>query len=178
MDETDLSAQRTEASKDPRFSQADVDEGRPGGDPVAPGEGTPSTVGVIAPLLHPRRRAPAVGPVRSRQTFNALRRSSDRGRAGPLTVTYSMQKSWSRSEVAYAISRQVGSAVVRNRLRRRLRSIMAEVGPSLPIGAYGIRAGHGAPELGFDELKVAMRRALDKVGNRAVMAQTAQETLK
>jgi ribonuclease P protein component len=175
MDETDLSAQRAQASKDPRVSQADVDKGRPGGDPVAPGEGTPSTVGVTATPDGSRRRATGVGPVRSRRTFEALRRSSARGRWGPLTVTYSMQKSWSRSEVAYAIGRQVGSAVVRNRLRRRLRSIMADMAPSLPVGAYGVRAGTGAPDLGFDELKVAMSRALEKVGDRAAMSTIALE---
>jgi RNase P protein component len=56
---------------------------------------------------------------------------------------------------------------VRNRLRRRLRSIMAETAPSLPIGAYGIRAGAGAPELGFDELRAATVRAVEKAGGRA-----------
>jgi ribonuclease P protein component len=172
MDETDLSAQRTQACEDARLSQKDVDQSRPGGDPVAPGEGTPSTVGVIAPPLRPRGSA-AVGTVRSRRTFEALRRSSVRGRSGPVTVMYVVQKSWSRSEVAYAISRQVGSAVVRNRLRRRLRSIVAETAPSLPVGAYGIRAGAGAPELGFDDLRTATVRALEKAGSRA--ASTASE---
>jgi ribonuclease P protein component len=166
MDETDLSAQRTEACEDARLSQEDVDQGRSGGDPVAPGERTPSTVGVMAPPLRPRGVS-AVGRVRSRGTFDALHRSSVRGRSGPVTVTYVVQKSWSRSEVAYAISRQVGSAVVRNRLRRRLRSIMTEMAPSLPVGAYGIRVGVGAPALGFDELRAATVRALEKAGGRA-----------
>ena len=64
--------------------------------------------------------------------------------------------------MAYAINRQVGSAVVRNRLRRRLRAIMAEQAPSLPAGAYVVRTGPGGPSLGFDELKVAMSQALEK----------------
>jgi ribonuclease P protein component len=175
MDETDLSAQRTEACEDAWLSQKDVDQGRSGGDPVAPGEGTPSTVGVIAPPLRPRGVS-AVGTVRSRRTFDALHRSSVRGRSGPITVMFVVQKSWSRSEVAYAISRQVGSAVVRNRLRRRLRSIMAETAPSLPVGAYGIRAGAGAPELGFGELRAATLRALAKAASRAAVAAAGPET--
>jgi ribonuclease P protein component len=62
--------------------------------------------------------------------------------------------------VAYAINRQVGKAVTRNRLRRRLRSILAGQAPGLPAGAYLVRTGHGAPQLTFDELKVVMTQAL------------------
>ncbi len=64
--------------------------------------------------------------------------------------------------MAYAINRKVGNAVVRNRLRRRLRAIMAEQAASLPAGAYVVRTGPAGSSLGFDELKVAMSRALEK----------------
>ena len=45
--------------------------------------------------------------------------------------------------VAYAIGRQVGPAVVRNRLRRRLRAAVREIDRStggLPTGAYLVSA--------------------------------------
>jgi len=164
MDETHVSAERTETGQDARLPQADVDEGRPGGDPVAPGEGTPSPVGVTG------RTGPetALAPIRSRHTFEALRRSRRRGRSGPLTVVFVPQSTWSRCEVAYAINRKLGNAVTRNRLRRRLRSILAGLAPSLPVGAYLIRTGPGASHLAFDELKVAMSQALDQVARRIV----------
>jgi len=38
MDETDVPTQRAQARQDARFPQADVDQGRTGSDPVAPGE--------------------------------------------------------------------------------------------------------------------------------------------
>lgn len=41
--------------------------------------------------------------------------------------------------VAFAIGRRTGSAVARNRLRRRLRSMLEELDP--PSGAYLIGAG-------------------------------------
>jgi ribonuclease P protein component len=154
MNETYVPTERAQTGQDPRLPQADVDQGWTGGDPVAPGEGTKSTVGVSA----------GVGSIRSRRTFEALKRSTCRGRSGPLAVSFVEQPAWSRPEVAYAINRQIGSAVVRNRLRRRLRAIVSEQAASLPVGAYVVRTGPGGTSLGYDELRVAMSQAL----NRAV----------
>jgi ribonuclease P protein component len=160
MHETYLSTQRTQTSEDPRVPQAHVDQGRPGGDPVAPGEGAPSPVGVTS------GRGPLT-PVRSRHTFEDLRRTRIRGRSGPLTVAFVPQITWSQCEVAFAINRKLGNAVTRNRLRRRLRSILTERVVDLPPGAYLVRTGPEAPHLAFDELKVAMNQSLDKALRRA-----------
>jgi ribonuclease P protein component len=56
----------------------------------------------------------------------------------------------------------VGNAVVRNRLRRRLRAIVSEAVPNLPIGAYMVVASPGGPGLRYEELKVAMSRAVER----------------
>ena len=141
MDETHLPTERTETGQDARIPQADVDQGRTGGDPVAPGEGAPSAVGVTVGRPPARRSGTGTGTIRSRRSFEAVRHGASRGRSGPLTVSYLEQPSWSRLQVAYAINRQVGSAVVRNRLRRRLRAIVSEQAASLPIGAYVVRTG-------------------------------------
>lgn len=55
--------------------------------------------------------------------------------------------------VAYAVGKRVGGAVVRNRLRRRLRAAISDVGHSLPPGAYLVAAANDATELSFEELK-------------------------
>lgn len=167
MDETHLSAKCAQAGEDPRLSQADVDEGRPGGDPVAPGEGTSSPVGLMVGRSSVPGPYGGVAPIRSRRTFEALRRTRARGRSGPLTVAFVAQTTWSGREVAYAINRQVGNAVTRNRLRRQLRSILAGQAPTLPAGAYLVRTGPDAPQLAFDELKVAMSQALGQATRRA-----------
>ena len=104
--------------------------------------------------------------IRSRRTFELLKRSSSRGRSGPLGVSFVEQPAWSRPEVAYAINRQIGSAVVRNRLRRRLRAIVSEQAASLPVGAYVVRTGPGGTSLGYDELRVAMSQALERAVGR------------
>jgi ribonuclease P protein component len=83
-----------------------------------------------------------------------------------LTVLFLEQKSWSEAEVSYAINRRVGTAVVRNRLRRRLKAIMTELAPSLLAGAYVVRTGPDSSTLGYEELRVAMSRAVEKATRR------------
>ena len=59
--------------------------------------------------------------------------------------------------VAYAIPRATGPAVVRNRLRRRLRAIVREL-PFEP-GEYLISAAPGAAELPYAQLRGHVREA-------------------
>jgi ribonuclease P protein component len=59
--------------------------------------------------------------------------------------------------VAFAIGRAIGSSVVRNRLRRRLRAVLtspsaANSGTQLPAGWYLIGARPGIAELSFAQL--------------------------
>ena len=63
----------------------------------------------------------------------------------------------SAPRVAYAVPRTVGSAVVRNRLRRRLRAVTATL--DLSPGAYLISASPAAAGLSFDELAGHVREA-------------------
>lgn len=60
--------------------------------------------------------------------------------------------------VAYSVSRKVGSAVVRNRCRRRLRAIAAEASDDLDAGAYLLVVGPEVASMTYGELK---RRVVD-----------------
>lgn len=60
--------------------------------------------------------------------------------------------------VAYAIGRKVGGAVVRNRLRRRLRAVLADLQPG--SGAYLVAASPQAADVQFGELKIFVNTAL------------------
>ena len=53
--------------------------------------------------------------------------------------------------VAYAIPRAAGPAVVRNRLRRRLRAVVREL--PLEPGDYLVAASPGATDLSFHQLR-------------------------
>lgn len=73
-----------------------------------------------------------------------------------------------RAGVAYAISRKVGTAVVRNKVRRRLRAAAAELD-----GQRGLRAGWylvivhpNAAPASYAELRDALAEVLEKAGAR------------
>ena len=68
------------------------------------------------------------------------------------------------SRVAYAIPRTVGPAVVRNRIRRRLRAIVVDLDrrpQGVPIGDYLVRVSPGAAESSYDELQRYLTGAID-----------------
>ena len=113
-----------------------------------------------------RRGRPGIGPVRSRETFADLRRSSSRGRSGPVSVSFVERPEWDRPQVAYAVSRKVGNAVQRNLLRRRMRAIMSQQAEKLQVGAYIVQSNPDGRSLEFNELKVAMSQALEKATSR------------
>lgn len=109
---------------------------------------------------------PVTWRIRDRATFEALRRSGARARRGPVTVSYAPVGSAPRARVAYAVGRQTGKAVTRNRLRRRLRAAVDQV-PGLAPGAYLVAAGQGAVGMGFEELKEQVARAMTSASGRA-----------
>ena len=86
---------------------------------------------------------------------------------GPITVTFVETGSTDPPRVAYAVGRRVGGAVERNRLRRRLRAIVQELGAELGPGAYLVGAGRGAASQSFGELKDTVSQALQDVSGRS-----------
>jgi ribonuclease P protein component len=63
---------------------------------------------------------------------------------------------------AFAVGRAVGPAVVRNRIRRRLRAILREedVAGRVPAGSYLVRADRDAAALGYQELRALLADVL------------------
>ena len=64
-----------------------------------------------------------------------------------------------RFRVAYAVGRRSGGAVVRNRIRRRLRAAVGQAGHLAP-GAYLVSAGPAAADMGFEELTKTVVQAM------------------
>ncbi|WP_436794070.1 ribonuclease P protein component [Actinospongicola halichondriae] len=117
-------------------------------------------------------RAPAA--VSRRRDFASLGASRSRGRSGPVRVVHAPNPVSPDDEpvdpdhraVAYGIGRSVGNAVVRNRVRRRLRVLMREcldeglLGP----GQFLVSVGPGVVSLEFGELRTHLRSALAELG--------------
>jgi ribonuclease P protein component len=91
--------------------------------------------------------------IRDRATFEALRREGRRTRRGSLSVTY-VPADDGPPRVAYGIGRKVGPAVVRNRVRRRLRAAARALAAdrALRPGAYLVTVGPRAAEASAAEL--------------------------
>jgi ribonuclease P protein component len=91
--------------------------------------------------------------IRERRDFQRLQREGRRTRAGVLWCTYVLDPTIQPPRVAYAFGRAIGPAVVRNRLRRRLRAALRQRGlpPGLfLIGARSTVAARSGAELMFD----------------------------
>ena len=109
-----------------------------------------------------------IGRIRSAKTFERLRRNGRVVRHGVLEVRYLLDGENGPPRVAFAVSRSTGSAVVRNRLRRRLRAVMRELAgaprpAALPSGDYLIRPRRHAAAVGFARLRRDAQRVLERI---------------
>ena len=93
---------------------------------------------------------PRLGRVGDRSTHAALRRSRRRGRSGPVGVTW-LDDGALPPRVAFALPRRLGTAVFRNRLRRRVRAALDDL--DLGPGTYLVTVQPPAAELPFPQLR-------------------------
>lgn len=118
----------------------------------------------------PRTALGLIGRISDRATFDALRREGRRARRGPVTVVHLSGSGDVR--VAYAIGRKVGPAVVRNRLRRRLRAAVRELdrsGGGLAPGAYLVALRPEAAHRTYDQLRHDLDRAISSAAGTPVV---------
>ncbi len=112
---------------------------------------------------------PTLWRVTRRSSFDALRRSGRRVRQGPLTVTWLPPNEGERAappRVAFAIGRAAGNAVIRNRIRRRLRAALQDqrARGALPSGTYLLSGAASLASMPWSELTAALTAALDATG--------------
>lgn len=87
-------------------------------------------------------------------------------RADPLWCSFVPDQALQPPRVAFALSRALGSAVTRNRLRRRLRAILHDI--DVPPGLMLIGAKPAASELTFDELTTVANTLIDRLIDRLI----------
>ncbi|HEX4433420.1 MAG TPA: ribonuclease P protein component [Acidimicrobiales bacterium] len=111
--------------------------------------------------------ARTVGRITRRAAFAELQRSRTRGASGPVRVTFlpaPAEEPGVFPQVAYAIGRHCGGAVVRNSLRRRAREVVRAASPTLPRGTYLVRLEPSAATLGASTFRADVASALAKAG--------------
>jgi ribonuclease P protein component len=112
---------------------------------------------------------PVTGRIRSQQTFAALRRPAGRGRSGVVRAAFVPPTAGDRATfplVAYTIGKRCGTAVRRNRIRRRLRAAVAVAAPDLAAGSYVLGADPTAGAVPFVELVDAASHAMREAARR------------
>jgi ribonuclease P protein component len=150
-DEADLSAEQSGACAPARFPVADGDTGRPQRD-SRPSQSRPQEAVGLTTLAARRdflaanagKRAPMPG-------FVLLVRARDDGDPS--------------MRIGYTVTKKIGNAVVRNRMKRRLRALARELLPESGIrGADHVLIGrNGGVERDFAQLRSELRKALAKV---------------
>jgi RNase P protein component len=151
MGEATVPAEQPAAGQAAWVPASDVDSSRPGHHQGAARQGPGSPVGLI-------------WRIQDRTTFGALRRAP-RVRRGPLTVAWLEGDSREPPRVGFAINRRVGGAVVRNRLRRRLREAARRAG--LAPGVWFVSAQGGAVEASRGELEGWLGKAAEALAGVA-----------
>lgn len=153
MREADLPAQQPEAQEEARLPRPDEQPCRPG-DPEGPS----------APWPGPARRL--TRRVKGRATFRALTRAP-LARRGPLTLRAAVAHD-GVAGVAFAVGRDVGHAVARNRLRRRLRAAIRDLETELEPGvSYLVGAGREGLTMSYPELVSTTRRLVREARRHA-----------
>ena len=115
--------------------------------------------------------------LRDSDAFRRTVRSGRRARSGAL-VTHLLQADSAGAgpvRVGFVVSKAVGNAVVRNRVRRRLRHLVAPLLPTLPAGSeLVIRALPASASMDSAELGAELARCLERArgADSPVMART------
>ena len=111
-----------------------------------------------------------VGRITSRAALADAQRARARGACGPVRAAFAPVDEMTPGvfpQVGYAIGRRCGSAVVRNRLRRRARAVVREEASSLPRGAFLVRLEPGASSLSAAQFRHDLTEAMHRAGEAA-----------
>lgn len=99
--------------------------------------------------------------IRTNGHFRYVYRKGKRA-SGPAMVAYYVKAG--RLQAGFSVSKKVGCAVVRNRIKRRLRESFRALMPELRRGNYVFSAKDEAARADYWQLHQEMRQLLSRVG--------------
>lgn len=95
----------------------------------------------------------------SKKSFAELSELGKRKSSANLSILY-RTSSGREIKIAFAIGKKVGKAVVRNKVKRRLKSVVRELSDGIPGGEYLVIAKPGISAKSFAELRGELRAIL------------------
>lgn len=162
-DEADLSTEQPRAGAPAWLSRADGDAGRPHGDSRPPQSRPQEAVG-LGPAL-PDVPVAGLETLTRRADFLA----ANAGRRAPMPGFVLLVRERADADpamrIGYTVTRKIGNAVVRNRMKRRLRALARALLPEAGVrGADHVLIGRqGGIERDFALLRAELARALRKL---------------
>lgn len=155
--QTDLSAQEEKEKEGPRLPGPHEDPGGASG-PKGPATKRTQAVGSISRFMERRYR------LRENEDFQKARREG-RSWTQPLMVLCVLPNSLSHSRFGFSVSRRIGKATVRNRVKRMMRETVrrriSEIPPGQDLVFIARAPIAGAP---FPEVEAAVERLLSQAG--------------
>ena len=149
-DEADFSAEQPGARSPARLSRADGDGGRPGGDPRPPRTRS--------------QQAQRLTTLTKRRDFLAANNGKRAPMPGFVLLVRPRHDDSQEMRVGYTVTKKIGNAVTRNRMKRRFRALARELLPIAGVpGADHVLIGRQAGvERDFAQLRVELTKALAK----------------
>jgi ribonuclease P protein component len=162
--EAHFPAEQSRACPSPRFSSPHVDRSWPQHPERPPRTWPQEAVGVSHSKADRDMRG--YGIIKRRSDFLAANRGKRYATPGFVLLVKDRQDTDPSIRLGITITKKVGNAVVRNRMRRRFRALALEMlGAKGKAGADHVLIGRdGGIERDFAELRADMARALDKLG--------------
>lgn len=102
-------------------------------------------------------------PVKGRKSFNNLKNSGSRSKTGNFSVVFIASEDL---RVSFVVTKKIGMAVVRNRVKRRIKAAILTEMDSLAIGSYLIIPYNDLTLLNFMELKTELINTMRKSAKR------------
>ena len=161
-DEADLSAEQPRAGAPSRLPCADGDGGRPVGDPGTPGARPQEAQRLTDPQ---RGAAIKVATLTKRRDFLAANSGKRAPMPGFVLLMRPREDGDPAMRVGFTVTKKIGNAVVRNRMKRRLRALARELLPAegRPGADHVLIGREGGIERDFAALRAELSKALRKV---------------